>query len=424
MRRKELISIWRSRWVYAPSLALAIHAWFPTPAVGTGANQDLPVVYRVAEQPRLQIGSVDDHTTGLFRVTHAIRLRDGRILIADGGAAELKFFDARGNHLRLTGREGDGPGEFRGLQRIAELDDGRIAALDILLRRVTVFSPEGELDHTRPVTEESDELGLREPLAYGVLADGTLVGIAEVEGAGVERRYGDYPSSVLTYRAPIVQPVLIDSLGVAAALGPPLAGSATVREMRSTTTAGRIHISGGSVSPPFVYTLLVAVRGASIALGPTDEYLVGTLDADGTLHVVSAEAPRQPIREGAREAWVDGWVARFSSRREQREWRGRYEAFLASDVAPETLPPFKSLALQEGGRVWMEVYDPAHEEGQPSSWIVAEPSRRGDLEGVVELPPGFEPHDIGADYVLGVWRDELGIEYVRLYDLIEVPSGE
>ena len=249
MRRKEVISIWRSRWVCAPGLALAIRAWFPTPAAGTGANQDLPVVYRVAEQPRVQIGSVDDHTTGLFRVTHAIRLRDGRILIADGGAAELKFFDARGNHLRLTGREGDGPGEFRGLQRIAELDDGRIAALDILLRRVTVFSPEGELDHTRPVTEESDELGLREPLAYGVLADGTLVGTAEVEGAGVERRYGDYPSSVLTYRAPIVQPVLIDSLGVAAALGPPLAGSATVREMRSSTTGGRIHISGGGRLP-------------------------------------------------------------------------------------------------------------------------------------------------------------------------------
>ena len=40
----------------------------------------------------------------------------------------------------------------------------------------------------------------------------------------------------------------------------------------------------------------------------------------------------------------------------------------------------------------------------------------------VVRPPGFRPHDIGADYVLGVWRDELGIEFVRMYDLIEVSS--
>ena len=30
------------------------------------------------------------------------------------------------------------------------------------------------------------------------------------------------------------------------------------------------------------------------------------------------------------------------------------------------------------------------------------------------LRPGFE---IGDDYVLGVWRDDVGVEYVRLYAL-------
>ena len=29
-------------------------------------------------------------------------------------------------------------------------------------------------------------------------------------------------------------------------------------------------------------------------------------------------------------------------------------------------------------------------------------------------PVGFE---IGEDYVLGLWRDELGVEYVRMYGL-------
>jgi hypothetical protein len=27
--------------------------------------------------------------------------------------------------------------------------------------------------------------------------------------------------------------------------------------------------------------------------------------------------------------------------------------------------------------------------------------------------------DVGADYVLGVWRDEFDVEYLQLYDLIQ-----
>jgi len=40
----------------------------------------------------------------------------------------------------------------------------------------------------------------------------------------------------------------------------------------------------------------------------------------------------------------------------------------------------------------------------------------------VELPARFEPHDIGPDYVLGRFRDELDINYIRLYGL-EKPAG-
>ncbi|MYA32532.1 MAG: hypothetical protein F4164_09625 [Gemmatimonadales bacterium] len=88
-----------------------------------------------------------------------------------------------------------------------------------------------------------------------------------------------------------------------------------------------------------------------------------------------------------------------------------------------TLPPFKALALQEGGKVWREVYDSAIAEGAPTRWIVTDPSIRGDFGGIVVLPQGFRPYDIGRDYVLGVWSDELGIEFVRMYDLIEASSG-
>ena len=124
-----------------------------------------------------------------------------------------------------------------------------------------------------------------------------------------------------------------------------------------------------------------------------------------------------------REAWVDEWVAGFARRSERREWRGRYEAFLSSGSAFAVLPAFTALAIQTDGKVWREIYDPELEEGDPSRWIVADPSSQVLSSGTVTLPAGFRPYDIGPDYVLGMWRDVLGIEYVRMYDLIEAPSG-
>jgi hypothetical protein len=33
------------------------------------------------------------------------------------------------------------------------------------------------------------------------------------------------------------------------------------------------------------------------------------------------------------------------------------------------------------------------------------------------MPVRFAPHEIGADYVIGVWRDEDDVQYVRVYGL-------
>jgi hypothetical protein len=38
------------------------------------------------------------------------------------------------------------------------------------------------------------------------------------------------------------------------------------------------------------------------------------------------------------------------------------------------------------------------------------------------MPHTFDVHEIGEDWVLGVWRDELDIQYVRKYPLIKPKS--
>src|SRR5690606_16795253 len=72
--------------------------------------------WHLSPEPLVEIGVLDGAPEDqLFRVVGARRLGDGRIVVANSGTHELRFYDAQGRHLRSVGREGEGPGEFRGL---------------------------------------------------------------------------------------------------------------------------------------------------------------------------------------------------------------------------------------------------------------------------------------------------------------------
>ncbi|UCG86349.1 MAG: hypothetical protein JSW71_21005 [Gemmatimonadota bacterium] len=44
---------------------------------------------------------------------------------------------------------------------------------------------------------------------------------------------------------------------------------------------------------------------------------------------------------------------------------------------------------------------------------------QGRWMGEIALPERLIATDVGSGYVLGLWSDELGIESVRMYDLIK-----
>ena len=76
------------------------------PPVGFGG-------WDVDPTPDLRIGTMDgpeEHQ--LFRVSGARLLADGRIVVANVGSADLRYFDANGDYLSSEGRRGGGPGEY------------------------------------------------------------------------------------------------------------------------------------------------------------------------------------------------------------------------------------------------------------------------------------------------------------------------
>jgi hypothetical protein len=61
------------------------------------------------------------------------------------------------------------------------------------------------------------------------------------------------------------------------------------------------------------------------------------------------------------------------------------------------------------------VLDYAHPGSDERRWTVFSPE--GRALGSVVTPPGLRVLEIGRDYVLGVWQDELDVEYVRMHRL-------
>jgi hypothetical protein len=82
---------------------------------------------------------------------------------------------------------------------------------------------------------------------------------------------------------------------------------------------------------------------------------------------------------------------------------------------PAEAPAFGSLILVDTqGHIWVPEYS-VHDEGM--EWQVFDSEYR--LLGTVMTPARFTPRYIGDDMLLGVWRDEFDVEYVRGYELVK-----
>ena len=75
---------------------------------------------------------------------------------------------------------------------------------------------------------------------------------------------------------------------------------------------------------------------------------------------------------------------------------------------------FRIVRLDEAGYLWVEEQVPDPRLRRP--WLIHDP--KGRIVGRAATPAGFDPQQIGPDFILGRWRDGNGIEHVQMYDLV------
>lgn len=92
----------------------------------------------------LQLREGDSEDAHLYRPSGFFRDKDGFFYVMDGGNNRIAVFNPEGGYVRQFGREGDGPGEFRGAS-LKYLHAGILNLYSLRQSRSTRFKADGTL---------------------------------------------------------------------------------------------------------------------------------------------------------------------------------------------------------------------------------------------------------------------------------------
>jgi hypothetical protein len=391
----------------AVALALAVAACAPgADRPGDGSAVGAPLA--LAPSPALEIGAVDGGGPDELHGVLAPRLlADGGVLVPLRPTSELRVFDAEGGFVARYGGEGDGPGEFRFLSEAWTRGD-TLEAWDSHLSRVTRILPDGSVEAVRLGAEDAARVGTLSSVV-GVSRDGWLVNA--VVGAG-----GDEPDRLVVHH--------FGRDG--SLLGHEVAHVPGMLRVRTESWSGPHPLS-----PAARFGFLAGEAGEggeALMVAGTLEPRIRLVELEGSgADTLSWEPETRWAPEVAFRTVVETVRAR------EAEGTGP-ELPVAVDPAwaqelspPEAVPAFADFLVDPEGFVWVQRYEPERHavvlggnvgEGRAApggTWVVL--SLDGTRVGAVEVPERFQPHQITGDAVVGVYRDQWDVEYVRVYPL-------
>ncbi len=352
--------------------------------------------WSVSAEPALTIGVEEgEEPYQFYRIGGAARLSDGRIVVANSGSSELRFFDADGRFLMAAGGGGEGPGEFGEFSgmRMWLTPTGEIVIRDSGNDRVNVYDTSGAFVRTVRFEPTADT-----PRAWliGVFGDGSLLAQAP-EGGG---RLNGVPGELIQLAYQHLQ------YGQEGQLVKPM----IVLPARTRY----VNEFGGVRHFPFIPfvpepVLLAFGERLHVIRGSAAEIEQRSLDNEVT-RITRWAAPDQ-------HRVADVWE-RYKAEElpEDEERRQRYMHFYERDLPiPEHVPVASEVRADAEGNLWIQRYRLPWE--TEVRWDVLDD--RGRWLGTVVTPPRFTVYDIGTDYILGRQYDSLNVERVQLYELVK-----
>lgn len=367
-------------------------ASFTYASCSDGQSADESRAWHVSDAPAIQIGVADgDPGYQFYRVQDVRRLSDGRIVVANSGTNELRFFEANGRYHGMSGGAGDGPGEFRALASVAVGAGDSLIALDQANRRVSVFDPSGH--YVRSWVAESPGRALTPDRVY-VLGDGSVL-MAYQRG----HRPSD-PPGLFRGSAPLVR---YSPAGKMLNVVAELPGDEWFYSAENRSLSER----------PFG-------RKGHLALSHS-EIFIGSGEAEVLVFNVAGELSRTVAVESP-EAVTDDHIRAFSEERVQAvSDPGRRPALqrqLAEMSYPSVMPAYAGLLVDSEGNIWTREY--MFPERPAVRWTVRD--QEGRALATVSLPSAFNLLFADSRSMGGVMTDELGVERVLVFEMLREHS--
>lgn len=355
-------------------------------ALGTGGLS-------LGAQAMLEIGAVEgDSRYQLFGVMGAHRLADGRIVVANEGSSEVRVYGADGQYQTAWGREGGGPGEFQDMTLVGAEGSDTIVVLDNRNRRISYLHPDDGFVRTVPL--HADVHGF----VRGVFENGAVVvggGLGQLVTPGQAMQSGMRRPPTRFYSIAQDGSLLTDF------------GEYPGIQMHIQFSEGTL--AAVSVSP-FQRTTEAGVSTNRLYLGSQDTYEIQVFDPSGTLRsIIRLDQEPRLVTPADEAAYVAAQLEGIDDPTRVAARRSR----IAEMGLPDAMPAHGDLLTDALGNLWVnEFRGPADAE---SSYTVFDAD--GALVGRITLPDRFEMIEVGSDYVLGTYTDDLDVEYLRVYRL-------
>ena len=327
---------------------------------------------------------------------------DGRILVSDRDAAEVRVYSASGIWERTLGGAGDETVNFESPPAFAGLARDTLYAFDPSQGSVTPVHLDG--GGGEPLSLIA--IGIDRPGVVLRRSDGSYVVQSPWVVAGPAGAYGprlEQDSVVITTAAQ--DGSRVDSLTVL----PDMYWGRSVESIPD----GRVRVR--QANPPYSPRAFLLTDGVLTTVAHSAEFDFSVHDERGR------------VVDRIRVTGVRHPATRHDIRQEQE---ARLRADLGDDIpesarrlfvdfAPEQLPAFADARYSEAGDLWVALQDLGETEG--TDWVVL--SSDGTLRGSVHTPGTLTPRYISDEYLVGVVVDAVEGPMVRRYALIS-PPGE
>jgi len=319
----------------------------------------------------------------LYFVTGAHRFEDGSVVVASSGTSELRYFSAKGDLIKIVGRQGDGPEEFGSLGFVQSVRDS-LWVYDLTHSRFAVLDRDGRFGRLVPLRTWSG-ISTR---AVGLFDDGSVL---------------------LRVREHTTREPGLNTINEQLSVGHVNGTSTMLQQVFFAHTY--YHVVGKGLADlglPFGRIGSLAIRGQEWFYTDGAEYRVERYDKAGVIRGVYAYVAEPPLVTQA-----DFELFLRPMRRNQGQPSVR-ERLLRKTPLPKQMPAYSALRVDRAGNLWARPYLGVVSR---NCWHVYQAKPVMFAEAC--LPDRFEVFELGEDWVLGVERDSLDVESVVVYQLVK-----